>query len=310
MFELDRLLSYDDAEIIQEIQRVANLVERAVLTTGQFDRFAKVDSSTVQRRFGGWRQALKAAGLGERYSGRRVSEKMRAQVARTMTNEEIVCELRQVAVKLGADVLTMEAFSKASMTLNAKAVKDRFGSWEKALEEASLKLSPLGRRHSEDDYFENMLTVWTHYGRPPRYGEMNRPPSRITSGAYEHRWGTWSRAKLAFVQRVNADVELATPRISKEPWIRESNRSDASFAEGRSVPLGVRYSVLARDRFRCVICGASPAIELGCRLHVDHITPLARAGKNEMLHLRTLCQECNLGKGSKLETGPNDDPAI
>ena len=54
-----------------------------------------------------------------------------------------------------------------------------------ALEAAGLTLSNLGRRWTDDDYYENLLEVWTHYGRPPRYREMDLPPSRITSGGYE-----------------------------------------------------------------------------------------------------------------------------
>ena len=65
--------------------------------------------------------------------------------------------------------------------------------------------------------------------------------------------------------------------------------------------VGLRYQVLNRDRFRCVICGASPATTAGCELHVDHIIPLAKGGENVLSNLRALCSQCNLGKGSKLE---------
>jgi hypothetical protein len=47
-----------------------------------------------------------------------------------------------------------------------------------------------GRRYSDDNYFENLLAVWTQYGRQPTYGEMDQPPSSIPFGAYEAKWGT------------------------------------------------------------------------------------------------------------------------
>ncbi len=83
----------------------------------------------------------------------------------------------------------LESYDEDSRA-NAETIRRRFGSWWKALETASLPISNLGKRYSEGDYFENLLSVWTHYGRQPSYGEMDRPPSRIPSGAYEVRWGT------------------------------------------------------------------------------------------------------------------------
>lgn len=56
----------------------------------------------------------------------------------------------------------------------------------------------------------------------------------------------------------------------------------------------LRYSVLQRDHFRCVICGAS--VEEGAKLEVDHIKPISKGGKTELSNLRTLCKSCNRGK--------------
>lgn len=61
----------------------------------------------------------------------------------------------------------------------------------------------------------------------------------------------------------------------------------------------MRYDVLKRDKFRCVICGASA--NDGVKLHVDHIIPISKGGKTEMKNLRTLCDRCNLGKSDKIE---------
>lgn len=69
--------------------------------------------------------------------------------------------------------------------------------------------------------------------------------------------------------------------------------------ERREPSLGLRYKVLARDRFRCAICGRSPATDLDVTLHVDHIEPVAAGGKTTEENLRALCVDCNLGKGTK-----------
>lgn len=55
----------------------------------------------------------------------------------------------------------------------------------------------------------------------------------------------------------------------------------------------LRYEVLQKDGFRCVLCGQDA---LNDRLEVDHIKPVVAGGTNEIKNLRTLCSECNKGK--------------
>ena len=61
----------------------------------------------------------------------------------------------------------------------------------------------------------------------------------------------------------------------------------------------IRYDVLKRDGFKCVLCGRSA--QDGVKLHVDHILPVSKGGKTEMSNLRTLCQTCNMGKRDKYD---------
>ena len=61
----------------------------------------------------------------------------------------------------------------------------------------------------------------------------------------------------------------------------------------------LRYSILKRDGFRCQICGRSA--QDGVKLHVDHIIPVSKGGKTVPSNLRTLCEDCNLGKSDELE---------
>jgi len=61
----------------------------------------------------------------------------------------------------------------------------------------------------------------------------------------------------------------------------------------------LRFSILARDGFRCRYCGRSPQ-EDGVKLAVDHILPLSKGGTNEPSNLITSCVDCNRGKGALL----------
>ncbi|MGB8647287.1 MAG: HNH endonuclease signature motif containing protein [Anaerolineae bacterium] len=62
---------------------------------------------------------------------------------------------------------------------------------------------------------------------------------------------------------------------------------------------GLRYDILLRDKFTCKGCGRSPSRGDPVTLHVDHIVAIALGGKTVPENLQTLCQDCNLGKGTK-----------
>lgn len=72
----------------------------------------------------------------------------------------------------------------------------------------------------------------------------------------------------------------------------------------------MRYQVLRRDRYRCVLCGRSPAKSLDVELHIDHIIPFCKGGETTVKNLQTLCSECNLGKSDSMPeemTKPRND---
>ena len=77
-----------------------------------------------------------------------------------------------------------------------------------------------------------------------------------------------------------------------------SNQIQAKIERSKLTP-GLRYDILCRDDFRCQICGRSQ--KDGVKLHVDHIIPVSKGGLTTWDNLRTLCQECNLGKSNKIE---------
>jgi hypothetical protein len=55
----------------------------------------------------------------------------------------------------------------------------------------------------------------------------------------------------------------------------------------------LRYEVLSRDNFTCRYCGAFAPIVM---LHVDHVVPRKRGGRDIASNLVTACQDCNIGK--------------
>jgi len=300
-FELSRLTGYSKEEIIRELQRVAKKLNVSPLTKEAFAKESKVSKNTLRRRFGGWKEALEAAGLGHLYSGTPVTEKMYGQ-KRNMSDQEIINEIKKVAEIVGSDCISTTDLKK-HLTFDRGVLIRRFGSWQKATEAAGFKVrvSPLGKRYTDEECFENLLKVWTHYGRPPMHKEMAVPPSAVGGKAYMLRFGSWNKALQAFVDRVNSDnpADPSDNSCLVQP-------SEAAVVEKvklpedrRDISIGLRFKVLDRDNFKCVKCGHSPATTMGCKLHVDHILPWSKGGKTAFGNLRTLCADCNIGRGNR-----------
>lgn len=285
-FELKRLTTYDDESLLAEVRRVADLVPSGPLKSSAFDRLSKVHSSTLRNRFGNWRLALAAAGLGDRFD----------DSTEAWTREELVTALKTLAAEHGSPSVTKQSLL-LRCRISDRPIRRIFGSYRAALEAAGLRQSPGGVRHTDDDCFENLLAVWVAHGRQPSFGEMKQPPSRVGPKAYVTRWGSWRASLAAFVDRVNTDVRPdppvpATAICGTRP--RGQKRSP------RGVSLGLRYTVLKRDCFRCVLCGRSPATH-HLSLHVDHIVAWFDGGETRADNLRSLCEDCNPGKGASRE---------
>ena len=184
-FELNHLESYDDEALLDELCRVAAMLGKPTLTIQEFSENAKVHGSTLQKRFGGWRAALRAAGL----SGRTDQSNVRK------SKDEVLSAIKRTAERLGKESITLREF-EAHSGITGGPVRRIFGSWAAALSAAGLRQSALGKRYTDEECFENMLAVWTHYGRPPQHDEMNEPPSSVGSKAYVRRWGTWRKGVL------------------------------------------------------------------------------------------------------------------
>lgn len=288
-FELTTLEEYSDDALVAELQRVAEAMHGQRLTRERFDSLARVHSSTLHKRFGSWAAALDKAGISEEVAPR----------FRVLTRDAVVQELRAFAAENPGQSVTEQAIA-ARLGLGSGAIVRRFGKWETILAEVGLEPVPLGRRYTDEECFENILRLWTHFGRQPNFGELKQPPSLVGPKAYIRRWGGWRAALAAFVKQVNDPSE---PQVEAPPApLSPTGQSSAeSIAVPRSISLSLRYRVLARDRFRCVICGASPAKDVTVELHIDHIIPWSKGGQNTEGNLRTLCFKCNLGKGASVE---------
>ncbi len=301
-FEISFLDDYTDEAILGEVRRIAALLpEGQPLTKTVYKLHSpRVALTTVRRRIGGWKEALERAGLGHMYVGQSVSQKMRSQPAKKLSNADLISELKRVHALVGKEWLTSDDFNAHSVTSEV-AIRHRFGTFRKGLDAAGIPNHPFqARQFTDRQCFENIVEVWTHFGRPPTYREMFNPPSRIRGKTYVTRWGTWRKTLKAFVDWVNADDQPQSPdepephaNVNAEPVMR-LRRAEA---DNREVRPGLQFKVFSRDRFRCLACGRSPATHLNTILNADHVLAAANGGKTTLENLQTLCQDCNLGKG-------------
>lgn len=301
-FELQTLKEYSDEALLSELRRVADALNGERLTKARFASIARVHSSTVEKRFGTWTAALDKAGISETVVPR----------TKVLSRETVLHALRQFVAKNPGKSITEKEIAE-SLGLYRGAIIRQFGKWDVLLSEVGLSPVPLGRRYTDDECFENILALWTHYGRQPHFGELKHPPSAVGPKAYIRRWGGWRAALSAFVKHINESPELRTqPAQPAPPSIVQRDTPTNAEPIPRSISLALRYRVLVRDKFRCMICGASPAKDGTVELHVDHIFPWSRGGQNTEENLRTLCFKCNLGKGDKVEGAqpiiPRDAP--
>ncbi|MCP9934355.1 HNH endonuclease [Cyanobium sp. Candia 9D4] len=207
-----------------------------------------------------------------------------------VSDAELLEDLRRVASNLGKTTVAQKEYRLVGLYDDSTATR-RFGSWNEALKAAGLSISNV-LDIGDEDLYENILTLWQHYGRQPRRRELALQPSRISQSPYLRRFQTWNAALESFVSYGNANDsgDLQTTDFSLPSKGARRTSRDPSHR--------LRFQVLQRDRFACCSCGASPATKAGVELHVDHVTPWSKGGETTLANLQTLCSKCNLGKGA------------
>ena len=228
---------------------------------------------------------------------------------------EVLPILLRAAKHFGYRVFTMRELGKAKLGVSRGGVESAFGSWSEAmrvlrneLAKDGLSLAPREtKRVSDEELFAELGRIWQSLGhRPSRY-EWESSAGKFAYRTYRVRFGGWVNACLSFLEwrmggapvAIN-DSELVQASSAQEPNLPLALKVAIS---RRNPPDRLRLKVLDRDAFRCVLCGRSPATERGVVLHLDHIIPFSRGGQTVFENLRTLCENCNQGRGKVANLG-------
>jgi HNH endonuclease len=163
-----------------------------------------------------------------------------------------------------------------------QALRNRYGSWPAVLRVAGMPW-PRMYRYSPEELVRRLEEVWRVRGFPPGEDSMRRF-GRVSVWPYVEHWGSLgaAREQLSLFQR---------GLISREEMLKKRGRK-----KRERIPPAMRYEVLKRDGFRCVLCGANPKDDPKVKLQVDHINPVANEGETVPENLQTTCERCNCGK--------------
>lgn len=144
-FEINFLDDYTDQSLLDEIRRVAAQHSGSSLSAETFAALSgRVSVSTIRRRLGTWRIAVSKTGLERLYGGRTVSDKMKAQPAKRLSNDDLIAELQRVHTILGTETMNRAQFNARPVT-SYEAIRHRFG-WHEALKLAGITPAPSANR--------------------------------------------------------------------------------------------------------------------------------------------------------------------
>lgn len=90
-------------------------------------------------------------------------------------------------------------------------------------------------------------------------------------------------------------VDIEQPQSGAKPqrWVRTQRiRTHALRQEVAKNRSAIFAALVERDGCHCQRCGAED------RLQIDHVTPLAKGGNNDLDNLQLLCATCNARKGA------------
>lgn len=207
-----------------------------------------------------------------------------------ITDADIIKEMRSVMKKLGKTKLTIKEFD-ANAKINSSTVIRRFGKWNNALTIAGAEIS--NTFYSDEELLSNIKDVWLKKGTQPSRRDMdNNELSRISSGTYLRRFGTWYKALESFITYIfetEDDASMDIPEIGSGSSIKHKTKRDPSDR--------LKVQVLMRDGNRCRICGVECSGGLH-NIHFDHIIPWSKDGETTLDNLQVLCSACNEAKGN------------
>lgn len=255
-------------ELLTELQQLAEELGETPTVTQVQDK-GEYSSSTYQRRFGSFKDALQAADL---------TPNRFDKASRTELEEE----MRRVAEVVG------HAPTKKEMNeigrISERTYLREYDGWLSAREAAGLsgRLEQPNKRNSIDELLSALLELAEDLGRTPKARDMDHYGDHAIQ-TYQNRFGSWNEA----LREAGLEVVFDPNTAEFEPYYGENW-------------LVQREKALERDDYECRVCGLTNEKHQAAHdqsLHVHHIQPLRTFDEaeeaNNIENLVVLCQSCH-----------------
>lgn len=192
-FEPNKLLSYDDNSIIEELKRVYfGYFEGRQMTTNEFNNLSRVSSGTVIKRFTSWNNALKLAGI---------------QILNEISKPVIKDDIGKIIRLNNGEYITLEFYKNNGGQFSKPTIKKYFENkeWAKILA-SEFSVYPIRKIiivdkqfevKTEEQLFDEIKNIWSEIGRRPTYSEF-RKKANFGTKIYEKRYGSWTKAIEVF----------------------------------------------------------------------------------------------------------------
>lgn len=206
--------TYSDEEIYASLRRVVKILGRRPLRR-EYEKYrhdSEPTAHTIARRFGGWKEALVAAGIDPKNPG---------QSPNFLTDGEILEHLREIARVVGhtPSVTEYNALRRPHMACST-TVSERFGGrWEYAIEAAGLP-ERNSNKIERERIIKALQEIARKLGHSPTKSEYkaNRIKDMPSEKAISRNFNSWTNAlkaaglkpcKCSHTERKYSDEEVA-----------------------------------------------------------------------------------------------------
>ena len=206
-----------DEQLVDDLNRVANILCKTTLSSGEYKKHGEWSICTYFRRFGTWNSALENAGL----------KPYQQSTGGKIATEEMFKEIGRIWVKLGRQPTSTDIKNRLSV-FSLNTFTRRFGSWRKAL-------VAFINYVNNDNNHTNKVDRSMPSGTSVKYKSTGRNKSKVTHESEFHRHKTQRDPNLRLRFRVlerdhfsccicgaspakDSSVELEVDHI--KPWSR------------------------------------------------------------------------------------------
>lgn len=195
-------------EIIKEIQRIANELNRDTLTEKLFNKHSNsMAISTVKYYFGSWSEAIRRAGL-------KPIDPYKPPHRHKYSDDELISEIIRISKILSQETLSVKEFDHYS-AIDSSTITKRFGSWNIAIKRANLKPTKISE-YTDEQVIDEIKRVATILNIDSLSMKEFDYYSKMGSATIPKHFGTWNKAiKLSGLKPI-IEYNISDERLLKD----------------------------------------------------------------------------------------------